>query len=177
MNISQIGFLGVHYFEDKSAIRGAILITDIDTKPLEFRITSPVRPQNFQEIIYGELMHEYIAVDLIALPLINALESKPDVILVYDELLFNICKKQTIPTLRVMESDAPLMSKKIDIKTLSSEDSNFPPIKVYTSEEFLDDLSSIVEKLKLVFAKRDLIEPFRRIERACIDVHNRDANN
>jgi hypothetical protein len=49
MEISTIGFLGIRRFEGKDGVatRGAVLITSIDTKPLEFRITAPVCPKNF----------------------------------------------------------------------------------------------------------------------------------
>ncbi|MBW4474021.1 MAG: hypothetical protein KME45_27150 [Stenomitos rutilans HA7619-LM2] len=110
MAISTIGFLGVYRFEDGAATRGAILVTSIDTKPLEFRITSPVRPQPLQTTLYGELLKEHIAVDLTGLPLLSAVDNKPDLILVCDDLLLGINSKQEIPTIRMMGADASVVT-------------------------------------------------------------------
>jgi len=51
-----IGFLSSAKFENDSVIRGAILVTDVETKPLEFRVTAPVRPTNFQKTLYGDIL-------------------------------------------------------------------------------------------------------------------------
>lgn len=173
MEISTVGFLGVYSFEDRTATRGAILVTAMDTKPLEFRVTAPVRPKSFQTILYGELLNEHIAVDLIGLPLLEAIENKPDLILVRDELLLEISSKQEIPTIRIMKVDDPVMKRGIEPQQLNSPDSSDQPAKVYTSKKFAGSLQSIAEQLQVVSLHRDLLEPFERLERACTDVHNR----
>lgn len=172
MEISTIAFLGVYRFEDGVATRGAILITSMDTKPLEFRITAPVRPQSFQTTLYGELLNEYIAVDLMGLPLLSAVENKPNLILVHDDLLLSISKKQEIPTIRIMRADEPLMKKEIKPQTLNSLDSSHQPAKIYTSGKFTGSLQTITEQLQPVFSQRDLMEPFDRLAKACADVHS-----
>lgn len=173
METSTVGFLGIYRFEEGAATRGAILVTAMDTKPLEFRITAPVRPQNFQTILYGELLNEHIAVDLIGLPLLSTVENKPDLILVHDDLLLGISSKQEIPTIRIMRADEPVMKRGIEPQTLNSLDSGHQPAKVYTSEKFAGSLPTITEQLQAVFSQRDLMEPFDRLARACSDVHNR----
>lgn len=57
---TRLGFLGIELFDNGTAIRGGILITDIDTKPYEFRITSPVRASFFQRALYGKTLEDYI---------------------------------------------------------------------------------------------------------------------
>jgi hypothetical protein len=90
MEVVTIGFLGIYRFEERAAIRGAMLVTDTETKPLEFRVTQPVRPQKFQEILYGELLDEHVSVELIGLPLVDAVEQKPNLIIIRDGLLLGI---------------------------------------------------------------------------------------
>jgi hypothetical protein len=177
MQISTIGFLGVFFFEKENATRGALLVTAMDTKPLEFRITAPVCPQNFQTILYGELLKEYIAVDLVGCPLLNAIENKPDLILVQDDLLLGISSKQEIPMLRIMKADEAVIKKGIQPEPLNPLDASHQPAKVYTSQSFSGSLKTITEQLQVVFSQRDLIEPFERLERACSDVHNRKRDN
>ncbi len=149
----------------------------MDTKPLEFRVTAPVCPGNFQVILYGELLDEYIAVDLIGIPLLNAVQTKPDVILVRNDLLLGINSKQEIPTVRIMRAEEPLMKKTTEPQALNPIASSYQPAKVYTSEKFSEKLQIITEQLQVVFSERDLIEPFDRIQKACIDVHNRKIGN
>ena len=173
MEISTIGFLGVYRFENGSATRGAILITAIDTKPLEFRVTAPVRPQNFQATLYGEFLNEHIAVDLVGLPLLNAVERKPNLLLVRDELLLGISNKQQIPIVRMMRVDEPSRRIEIDPLTLNSSDSSRQAVKIYTSKKFADLLQTITDQLQALFSQRDLMEPFERLEKACTDVHDR----
>jgi len=173
MEINTVGFLGVYRFEDGAATRGAILITAMDTKPLEFRVTAPVRQQSFQAILYGELLNEHIAVDLVGLPLLSAVENKPDLILVNDDLLLGISSKQEIPTIRMVRADETLMKRRIEPQMLEPLNASHQSAKVYTSEKFAGSLQTITEQLQVVFSRRDLIEPFERLERACSDVHSR----
>ncbi len=79
-----IAFLDLANFEDGAAIRGGCLITDSLTRPIEFWVSGVVRPSSIQKILYGDTMHEYICTDLIGIPLLQKLESSPDLILVRD---------------------------------------------------------------------------------------------
>ena len=172
MEISTVGFLGIYSFENGAATRGAILITTMDTKPLEFRFTAPVRPQNFQATLYGELLNEHIAVVLVGLPLLSAVENKPDLVLVHDDLLLSISSKQEIPIIRIMGADEPSIRRGIETQTLDPLDANRQSAKVYTSKKFAGSLQPITEQLQAVFSQRDLMEPFERLAKACADVHN-----
>lgn len=174
MEISTVGFLGTRQFEgnDGLATRGAILVTSTDTKPLEFRITEPVCPNSFQIILYGELLNEHIAVELIGLPLLSALENKPDLILVRDELLLGMNNKQKIPTICLMRADEPSTIGS-EIQSLDSSDSSYPSVKFCASSKVVGDLKQIAEQLQVIFSQRDPMEPFERLKRACVDVHER----
>lgn len=45
----RLAFIEVAIFSDGS-IRGGILTTDIETRPFDFRVTSPVKPTQVQQI-------------------------------------------------------------------------------------------------------------------------------
>jgi hypothetical protein len=79
-----IAFLDLANFEEGVAVRGGCLVTDGLTRPLEFRVSGPIRPTSIQKVLYGDTMHEYICNDLVGLPMLNALESSVDMILVRD---------------------------------------------------------------------------------------------
>jgi hypothetical protein len=177
MDFLTIGFLGIYRFEEGAAIRGAILITDTETKPVEFRVTGPVRPQKFQEILYGELLNEHISVELIGLPLLSALEQKPNLIIVRDILFLEINTKQEIPTVLMLKEDEPLLKRGASTKPLNPEDSGRPPVKICTLSQFEPKLEEISHLLQPIFLNRDLMEPFNRLEKACADFNSRNEGN
>jgi len=68
MSIGKIGFLETYAPDDNGGVMGAILVTDADTKPLEFRVTAPIKTTNFQKTLYGDVLLEHILVELISVP-------------------------------------------------------------------------------------------------------------
>lgn len=177
MEFVTISFLEMHRFEDNAAIRGAMLVTDIETRPLEFRITAPIRPQRFQKMLYGELLDEHVSVELMGLPLLNALQQKPNLIIVRSSLFLGLNLKQEIPTILLLKEDELLLKRGAFTKSLNSPDSGHPPIKICTSGQFEQKLEQIAQKLQPIFLARDLMEPFDRLERACADVHTRKVGD
>lgn len=100
-----IAFLDVATFDDKKAFRGGILVTDINTYPIEFRVTSPIRPTALQTVLYGNTLESYMYVELITLPLIRAIKSKPLLVLTRSDNLLEARKKIRLPLLGVSNSD------------------------------------------------------------------------
>ena len=75
-------FLDLATFEEGAVIRGGCLVTDGSTHPLEFRVSGAIQPTSMQRILYGDTLREYICIHLVGLPMLEAMESKPDLILV-----------------------------------------------------------------------------------------------
>ena len=171
MNDLKIAFISSHRFENGVAIRGALLVADCDTKPLEFRVTAPVRPTLFQKTLYGELLDEHILVELIAVPLLAELKEKPQIILVRDPLFLGINAKQMIPTVLILKENELEFGKNNPTTQLDST-AGHPPIILKTSDKFSKELDSIREQLELIYSRRDLLEPFSRNNIACHEVHN-----
>ena len=176
MELVTLGFLGTHRFEKGAAIRGAILITGVETKPLEFRVTAPVRPEKFQEMLYGELLDEHISIELMGLPLLSAVQQKPSLIIVRNTLFLRLNSRQEIPTVLLLAEEEPLI-KGYFTKSLNLPDSNRPTVKICTSGQFEPKLEEIAQALQPIFLIRDLMEPFSRLEKACIDVHTRKVGD
>ncbi|MCK7537635.1 MAG: hypothetical protein MZV63_45115 [Marinilabiliales bacterium] len=63
------------------------------TKPLEFRVTAPIKTTNFQKTLYGDVLLEHVLVELISLPLITVLNEELDLILVKDPLFLGANNK------------------------------------------------------------------------------------
>jgi len=168
MEIKKIAFLDVYSYED-SAVMGVIMATDSDTKPIEFRITSPIKPTNFQKILYGNVLKEHILVELLALPLIKALNENIDIILVNNPLFLGINSKQEIQTVRIFSGNQSNGEKG---SALQLKPANGTPNALYidTSKEVENELGGIVESLGKIAKIRDLVEPFERLQLACEQV-------
>jgi len=171
MDLVRIAFLETYSFDDDSGVMGAIIVTDPDTKPLEFRVTAPIKPTNFQKTLYGHVLREHILVELIALPLLNAIKDEIDLILVRDPLFLGINNKQGIRAIRLFTDgeEAIIQKKGKDEKKVLPGD--FGTIYAETSKKFAAELPEIIEKLSSISFNRNLIEPFDRLKIACEQVH------
>ena len=100
-----IAFLDIDSFEEESAFRGGILVTDMNTYPLEFRVTTPIRPTPLQATLYGRALKEYIYVELVAMSLLQAIRSKPEFVLVVSKRFLNARPKVHLPIFQIVKSD------------------------------------------------------------------------
>jgi hypothetical protein len=169
MDIKKLAFLETYLGED-SSIMGVILVTDADTKPLEFRVTSQIKPTNFQKILYGNVLKEHILVELVALPLLGAIDEDIDVILVSDPLFLGTNSKQGVRCVRVFSGKEASGKKltKIDLASVSNEGL---PLSLEIPNDFDDELPGISEALEAVSGTRDLTEPFERLKLGCEQVY------
>lgn len=169
MEIKKLAFLETYLGED-SSIMGVILVTDADTKPLEFRVTSQIKPTNFQKILYGNVLKEHILVELVALPLLGAIDEDIDIILVSDPLFLGTNSKQEVRAVRVFSGKEPSGRNlsKIDLSSVSNEGL---PLSLEIPKTFEDELHGIADSLEAVAGARDLTEPFERLKLGCEQVY------
>jgi hypothetical protein len=95
----KFAFLDIAVFEEGGAIRGGCLVTDSNTHPLEFRVSGAIRPTNLQKILYGDTLNEYIGNDLLGLPMIQALDNKPDIVLVREADFLKLRPRVDVPVI------------------------------------------------------------------------------
>jgi len=167
-----VAFLSSYKFENDAIVRGAILVTDGQTKPLEFRVTAPIRPTNFQKTLYGEILIEHILVELVTVPLLNALSQKPDIIVVRDPLFLGANDRQDIPIVRVFKDGEVRFADNNKTEPLNSIGGKYEPILVETSRALEAKLPEFRKQLGEVFSRRSLLEPFERIVTALQEVHS-----
>jgi len=167
-----VAFLSSCKFENEAVVRGAILITDGQTKPLEFRVTAPIRPTNFQKTLYGEILIEHILVELVTLPLLKALGQKPDIIVVRDPLFLGANEKQEIPIVRVFQDGEARFAGNNKAEQLDSIGGKYEPILIETSHSLEAKLPEHRKQLATIFSQRSLLEPFDRIATALQQVHS-----
>jgi hypothetical protein len=175
MNLAKIGFLDSLTIDESQGIMGAILVTDGETKPLEFRVTAPIKTTNFQKTLYGDVLLEHVLVELISLPLISALTEELDLILVNDPLFLNTNNKQNTRVIHIFEQKEKPQSNQNAVEELKSAKGN-GKVFIQTSAKYAAELPQIRDLLNSLSMQRDLLEPFNRLKVACEQVHLQKTN-
>lgn len=172
MDDYKLAFLSYLLLENNSCIRGGILITDIFTKPLEFRVTSTIKPTSFQKTLYGDTLLEHILVELIGIPLLNDVTKTPDFVLVRNPLFLGINDKMGVKVIRLYKEDEITYEKpNSNNQQLSSMSGKYESIFFETTKNFEGELPEIRKFLMDIFAKKNLLEPFERMNMAIQEVH------
>jgi hypothetical protein len=175
MEVQKIAFLETYELEDNGGVMGAIMVTDADTKPIEFRVTAPIKPTTFQQTLYGDVLHEHILVELISVPLLNAINEQVDLIVVKDPFFLGANNKQGIRVVRVFnEGDGKSIKSSKAIELPLSSNGNGKTL-LETSQKFESELSVINEELNKLSEGRNLLEPFERLKLACEQVNQQKA--
>jgi hypothetical protein len=167
-------FLSARKFESNNAVRGAFLLTDAETKPLEFRCTDPIRPTQLQKMLYGDILEQYILVELIGQPLVKTVKDEPNLILVNDYSFLELRTKINTPIVQITKEEQINVASDKDesnFQMLNSASGKFDPIVIRTHSKFPDDKNRAKEILSGIFNSYDLIEPFNRVSTALEQVH------
>lgn len=171
-----IGFLGYREFDDGEAYRGAILVTDEWSKPLEFRCTAPVRPTHLQRTLYGKSLLPHVLTELIGAPLISSVRESPQLILIADEAYFDVRHKVSAPVIRVARPGGAKAKQEDQNKSksllLQSASGKFAQVEIEAHWKFVADLASSGDRLRDLFGRWDLAEPFQRLAEGLQYVHD-----
>ena len=175
MELQKIAFLETFSMAENGGVMGGILVTDADTKPIEFRVTAPIKPTSFQKTLYGDVLHEHILVELISVPLLNAINEQVDVIIVKDPFFLGANTKQGIRVVRIFhegEGQSRKSSKPIELPFSSNGKGK---TLLETSKKFEAELPVISEELNKLAEGRNLLEPFERLKLACEQVNQQKS--
>jgi hypothetical protein len=148
-----LAFLDLATFEDGAAIRGGCLVTDSLTRPLEFRVSGAIRPTSLQKVLYGDTLHEYICNDLVGVPMLRALESNVDFILVRDAEFLKLRTQVEAPVLWVR----------------ATVDGQFV---LQALPGYEQEAEAARNALPRRLRGRNIMEPFMRIRSALEEAHN-----
>jgi len=153
----RLAFIDVTVFSDGS-IRGGILTTDIETRPFEFRVTSPIKPTQVQQILYGASLNDYVYGELICVPLVKATKEKLSIVLAKEIFLVSMRPLVSMPVILIRPNS-----------TQASD--GIKPISFASHRNFQNELSFAQTILTPVMQKHDLLEPFERLRLALNEVH------
>lgn len=174
----KLSFLSYKEFDEGKAYRSAVLVTDALGKPLEFRTTSPVRPNPFQKVLYGKRLLPHILTNVMGAPLLRSIKENPSIILVQSRYFLSLRKLIEQPVICVRRQgettseEGGLVESKNPILINSEE---FQPVVIESHPQYPEESKNWHEKLRGVFQGMDLLEPFERITKALEELDKRKA--
>jgi len=174
MTGTYIGFLHLDESESQDAYIGAILVTDLSSVPVEFRVTLPVKPNTIQRSLYGDALASYVGVELCGKPLLEAVDHKLELVFVTPGYMLGVRPSSASPVVHIEKTGQIIEMMPVG-KTAAPSDNQdrldlpggqFQPITLVFAPEFADDLRTIRPLVEQMSSKFDLLEPFGRITRA-----------
>ncbi len=167
----RLGFLSLNRTESEDGYLGALLVTDANGLPLEFRVTHPVKPTAIQRPLYGDSLEPYIGATLCGKQLFAASERKPQVIIVGSEFMLDVREEVTVPVVLAREAgqaiEIPVEGHDGRPKSrLLPVAGAFKPLMISAHSLDADIFDEIRNHLEDLSAHLDLLEPFKRIEEA-----------
>ncbi len=99
-----LAFIGFYESDSPDDVRGAAMVTTDHGFPLEFYVSTPVRPSAVQKALYGSSLEPYVTAELLGVRLINDL--KTDVTLVLVNRLGGLDIDTDVPVLFVAHADS-----------------------------------------------------------------------
>lgn len=168
-----LAFLSIEETKNKDGYLGALLVTDLQSIPVEFRCTHPVKPSAIQKPLYGDSLQPFIGCELCGKPLLNSLQNEPSCLFVNCEFLLGLRTDISIPTLFV-KSAGEVIEVKSDqqaLKTppkrnIESPTGKFQPITAFCHPNYEDDYEKVQSILGDILNSLDILEPFSRIKTA-----------
>jgi len=179
----RLAFLAYVQAPDSSSGRGALLVTDEATRPLEFRCTTPIKPNSLQRMLYGKTLRSYIAADLVGVPLLGAIQEKPSVVLVREPLFLKLRARVNFRMV-CLRRQGEQISAAVDGGQSGSPDEpallscisgRFQPLTVTGPPDCNSELDAALEVLRPIFSEADLLEPFDRIEKVVAELDRQEV--
>jgi len=150
---------------------GALLVTDAEGVPLEFRVTYPVKPTLVQRQLYGESLVPHIGVHLCGVPLMKALSSRIALLLVdsLDLLALAESNEVEVPVVHVTRPGESISVKRqtdreSERELLHPSFEGFDPVEVvYPPSASARGEKQVLPLLQRLSKRVDPVEPFDRI--------------
>lgn len=173
-----LGFLAVRTDDKTGHFVGAILVTDIEGVPKEFRCTDAIRPTSLQRTLYGKSLEAHVFVELCGRPLLKATTSRPEVVLVKAAALLPVRPQASCPVLHVTVDEpiqlAPTERQQGPWEKLERAESKYTPVWYRPHGDYPDDRDTARDLLRTAFSTADPLEPFDRIDTALAKLAEQD---
>lgn len=160
---TKIAFIDIFVFED-GAIRGGVLVTDVETRPYEFRVTSPIKPTQLQKILYGSSLTEYVYGELICQPLLRQVKEKISLAIAKNDNLLVARPGLPFPLVIVQKGQA------------GNPDNSLNTLIVHAHSGFPGEQAQAEILINTFAQQHDIFEPFERIKLAVAEAHKQNID-
>lgn len=176
----RIGYLSRGVFEEGKAYRAGALVVDGQGKPLEFRCTSPIRPNSVQETLYGDSLEPYMMVELMGKPLLSHLRESFNILVVGEPGFLNLRDHCDHPMLFLRRQGTEFVAETPGSDAggpslVDSPSGRFDPVVAEAFRKYAGDKAKALPMLERASTHFDPLEPFERILRALEKVHEEKA--
>lgn len=157
--------------------RGGLLTVDERGRPIDFRCTSAIRPNALQRILYGSTMTDHLGIDLCAVPLVQEMPERPDVILVRSFDPAALGAHTDVPVVRMdrqAQADVPGGGQDV-IEIVASASGLFETVTLSGQPGREEDLTVAAGHVREIGSRIDPMEPFERIAAALKLVQEKPA--
>jgi len=164
-----IGFYELVASDERNYMLGALLVTDNLGKPVEFRVTYPVKPSLLQRHLYGDSLISHVGIELCGLPLHDALQFKPNLVVVNDKRFLQLGDETDTLVAFLESSGNSLVVENINdqasvVDKIHSKEGRYEAINVQYPSSYGDtNRKKVREIISELYGEIDLLEPFQRI--------------
>ena len=170
-----LGFISV-YKLDARTYRGGILVTDDRGRPLEFRASTPLRPDGVQTILYGNSLFPAITQDLCGLVLVQSIKDRPQVVLA-DHWAFLQLHSDGLPVVWVRAGDTlEVEGREFEGEEDFISSDKFESVVVQFAPGVTPAVRETVHRtLEAASGQVSLLEPFARVATAITVLSKQEA--
>lgn len=168
MSKQKLGFFSLYNTDTPDSYIGAILITDENGIPLEFKCTHSIKPTAIQKSLYGDKLKPYIAINLCGKSLLDSVNIKPDIIFIDIQYIIGLSLETNYKVFFVRNLDS-LIDFQADIdQSYSIKIDNYqnsaPTTFIHSHVKKVEDIKSLELSIQSFSEKFDILEPFSRIK-------------
>lgn len=160
-----VGFVGVFETSDRAGYLGAAMVTNERGYPLEFRVSTPIRPSAVQKALYGHSLEPYIEGELVGKLLVKELKRRPVVLIV--NRLGLLDAQSPVPMAFVARADSYVRTEGDGLRYRRIERGDDPARALAVASTGSDEeLRAAAEHISLVAHRFDPVEAFERMQTA-----------
>lgn len=169
-----VGFLTL--LEESYGTQGGYLVTNSWGRPIEFRVSSAVQPNQVQRILYGPTLRDYLGAELIGKTLVEKSNGPVQLVITDSVAALPVRQFVEIPVLLLAEVDSPEIAAMPPGRLIPL---THPPTggMLFLESRFQDDMARVNELLNQIDSSVDLSEPFARVREAMSEARKMGVNN
>lgn len=159
-----LGFLTI--LHDNQGYMGGYLVTNLWSRPIEFRLSTAVQPNRIQQILYGGTLQSYLCADLIGKALVEKTSAAAQYIFTDCEPVLDLRLHIEVPVVWLPFEGSSFQAPRSDPSAHVEPGAAGWQSLLRCHRHFPGDLTSVRKLLDSLDGSLDLAEPFVRIREA-----------